>query len=747
MDFARRAGAVVVALAVLVLARPASAQFQIGGFNVEGEVETGIRFFPSEPSQKEKAKWEEYRDFTEGLFLPDLRLRIFRPDESYSASIYGSKWGQQDQEFGIRAGRLGKWDFGFDWDQTPHVFSTNSRILATQPQENQFVLPTPRPPLTAYNNGRNLDEISVRWDTAKMFVSLTPTPDLELRAEYTRIKKDGERPFSMAFSSPGGNFTEILEPIDQTVHDFRLGAAFAKENWQLQFSYVFSYFNNGIGAVSADNPCFGLTAALTAANPGCGNDATGAQPTGLISTAPDSTAHTIKLSGAYNLPFWRTRVSANASYSIRLQNASFLGYSATPAQAGSLTLPSKSLDGHVGVTNANVNVTSRPLPPLTLNLKYRIFDYHDTTDDLHYPGDVVNDRTLTVGEFIAPRFNFTRQNADFDARWRFNQMLAVTAGGGWEGWHRNENRELENSGEWFAKVLMDAKPAEWLLARLTYRPSFRRVGYYNTASPARASAPEELGASTLNLGQSLLLRKFDEADRNRQQIDILLQLFATDSLTASVTGSWKDDDYYNSTYGLQHGTNWSAGFDVSWAPTERTSFTAGYVRELIFQKQQSQNRIVNTGNVVPNFADYVWLSNNNDVVDTFYLGARIAVLPGKLDWNLGVNFSTATGTIETRNPNGAPVSGTAAQNVAATAKRMPAFNDTFWQANTGVRYYIDKAWTVGVGYAFEQFTKTDWRTDTLNPFLPGVTSSIWLGNDAKNYTAHIIMATLGYRFK
>jgi MtrB/PioB family decaheme-associated outer membrane protein len=731
----------VVALAVLALTKPASAQFQIGGLNVEGEVETGLRFFPNEPSQKQKAKWEEYRDFTQGLYLPDLQLRVFRPDESYSASIYGSKWGQQDQEFGLRAGRLGVWDFGFDWDQTPHIFSTTARILGTQGPGNDFVLPTPRPSLLAYNGARALDEVGVRWDTARMFFSLTPTPDLDLRAEYTRIKKDGERPFSLSFGSPGNNFREILEPIDQTVHNLRLGATWARENYQIQFSYVFQYFDNGIRSVSADNPCYGLTAPLTAASPGCGADATNAPPTGLVSTMPDSTAHTLNLSGGLNLPFWRTRVTVNGSYSLRLQNDSFLGYTVNSGiSTAAIPLPAKSLDGQVGVTNANFNVTSRPLQPLTLNLKYRIFDYHDSSPELHFPGDVVSDRTLAVGEFIVPRYNFTRQNADVDARWRFGQPLAVTAGGGWEGWWRNRNRELQWSDEWFAKAAIDATPAEWLSARLSYRPSFKRIGYYNTASPAGAGSPDSLTSASIFSGQSLLLRKFDEADRDTQRVDLLVQLFAMDTLTASITGGWRFDDYINSTLGLQQGTTWSAGIDFTWTPAERMSFTAGYVREVIFQKQQSQSR-------TPDFPDFVWLSNNIDTVDTFRLGARVALIPGKLDWNSGVNFSTATGQVETRNPNGAPVSGTAAQNLSATAKRMPAFEDNFWRIDTGVRYYISKAWTVGFGYAYESFTKHDWRTDTLNPFEPGVASSIWLGSDAKNYTAHIVMLTLGYRFK
>jgi opacity protein-like surface antigen len=78
---------------------------------------------------------------------------------------------------------------------------------------------------------------------------------------------------------------------------------------------------------------------------------------------------------------------------------------------------------------------------------------------------------------------------------------------------------------------------------------------------------------------------------------------------------------------------------------------------------------------------------------------------------------------------------------------MPAFDDTLIRVDSALRYYISKSWTLGLAYAYEQFTKHDWRTDTLNPFLPGVTSSIWLGSDAKNYAAHVLAVTLGYRFK
>jgi MtrB/PioB family decaheme-associated outer membrane protein len=740
-------GAVVVAVAMLAVARPASAQFSIGGFNVEGEVEAGLRLLPNRPSGADRAKWEEYRDFTQGPFLSGLELRIFRPDESYSASFSGAKWGQQDQEFSIQAGRLGLWDFRFDWDQTPHLYSSSATMLATQVAPNIFALPTPRPELTVYNMGRRLDDVSVRWDTARTSFVLTPTPNLELRADYTRIKKDGERPFGMAFGSPGGNFMEILEPIDQTVHDVRLKASYFTDTWQIQAGYTFSVFQNAFSGVSSDNPCFGLTNDLNAASPGCGSDSSG-PATGLSSVPPSNQAHTWNFAGGINLPFWRTRITANLGYSLRFQNENFLAHTINAALAGSplLVLPQQSLNGKVGTTLVNLNAVSRPLQPLTLTLKYRMFNLSDMSDEPIFAGHVVNDRTLSDEPRTSPRFGYTKHNVDLDGRWKFTPALALTLGTAWERWDRVDHREAPQSDEFFGKAALDYRPWDWLTARLTYRPSFRRINEYNTFAHRAHTVIEDPTFQELAQSQSTLLRKFDEADRDRQRVDLMIQFMPLDTLTASVTGSWKLDDYLHSPLGLQEATDWSAGFDLGWTPSDRLAFSAGYVHEYIFQKQLSRNRIVVDGQA-KDFPDYDWLSNNIDFVDTFYLGARLALIPGRLDWHLGMNYSQATGEILTRNPNGAPVSGSASQNTTASAKRMPAFNDTLIRVDTALRYHLAKGWTLGLAYAFEQFTKHDWRTDTLNPFLPGVSSSIWLGSDLRNYSAHVVALTLGYRFK
>src|SRR5262245_1586520 len=115
----------VLALVVTMMAglyvSDARAQIKLGPVNLEGEAAAGVRYIIDEPKGSRQAKFQEYRDIQDGLFLEQLQLRFFRPDESYSAELGGANWGRRDQEYSLRGGRLGLWEFGFEWDQTPHL--------------------------------------------------------------------------------------------------------------------------------------------------------------------------------------------------------------------------------------------------------------------------------------------------------------------------------------------------------------------------------------------------------------------------------------------------------------------------------------------------------------------------------------------------------------------------------------------------------------------------------------------------
>ena len=726
---------IVLALHIAGAFGVASAQTKLGDFNVEGEAELGGRWYIDRPPQSSRAKLEEYRDLSPGVVLFGLNFRLLRPDESLYAEFGGSKWGYSDQDYYLSVGRLGTWQFDFLWDQTPHVISTNARLLATEPQRGVFVLPSPRPALNLHNSAPDIDEISVRWDKALMRFTYAVSPNFDVTGEYTRIRKEGDKPMGMAFGSPGSNFYEVLQPIEQTIHDFRLRGSFADPRYQLQFAYGLSVFENDLTRMRADNPCVGNGAPCSAGD-------AGGPGTGQSSLPPSNMAHSLSVAGGVNLPL-RTRINANVSWGLHLQNDAFLPHTINPVLAGNpdLALPSQNLNGLVQTWLVYLSATSRPFDIVTFGARYRFYDYSDLSRQIVFPGVVVNDNALEPAR-VAGRWSWQKQNADVDARWRLLESTALTTGIGWERWDRNEHREVPISDEYFGRVALDVTPTDWLLARLTYTPSFRRISTYNTFAHLEHTVTEDPGAAAA-AGQSVFLRKFDEADRDRQKIEAQLQFTVGNSFTATPTVGWHHDNYIDSRLGLQEETGWVAGIDLTWRPLELVALSAGYTYERLAQTMRSRSRPVSGGSTIDT-ADFDWVSDLTDTVHTVYAGVKAALIPKRLDLRFDANYSTSLGRVDNSNPT-PPVTGTVAQNNTATVQKWPAFEDTLLHLETALIYYFDKNWAAKLGYAFEMFNQSDWRTN-LNPFIPGV-SSIWLGNTLRDYTAHMMGASLSYRFK
>src|SRR5262249_47914451 len=282
-------------------------------------------------------------------------------------------------------------------------------------------------------------------------------------------------------------------------------------------------------------------------------------------------AHSLNLAGGVNLPL-RTRINGNLAWGLNLQNDSFLPHTINSALAAStpgLALPHNSLNGLAQTWLVYLSATSRPFDPVTFTAKYRFYDYSDLSQRMTVQNVALNDSTIEPTR-LAGRYSFNKQNAELDARTRFLKIFALTTGFGWERWDRNEHREVPISNEYFAKLALDATPTEWLLARIAYTPSFRRINEYKTI--AVVGVLEDPGSPAALQGQSLLLRKFDESDRDRHKIEGQLQLTFANGFTATPSAAWRFDNFIDSPLGLQNETGWSAGIDLSWTPLERVTF-------------------------------------------------------------------------------------------------------------------------------------------------------------------------------
>jgi hypothetical protein len=124
-----------------------------------------------------------------------------------------------------------------------------------------------------------------------------------------------------------------------------------------------------------------------------------------------------------------------------------------------------------------------------------------------------------------------------------------------------------------------------------------------------------------------------------------------------------------------------------------------------------------------------WLSDSTDTVDTFQASIKATTIPQKLDFNFNGSYSV-------NQPNDITM-------------RRPVFEYAYARIEAALRYHFTKSLTGKLFYVFESFTKHDWQTDTLTPFLGSSVSGtpIFLGIDQKNYWAQIVCVTLKYKFE
>lgn len=719
----RRASGFLLAGFVLTLAGsgPAGAEMEIFGLKASGDVEVGGRVFVDEPRDKDKGYFEEYRDLPESAFLPYLRLRGDSKDDFYTVEIRAKNGGQDDQNFQLRSYGVGRFNFLFEWDQTPHLFSTTGRTFFVEGADNVFTLPTPRPtPLTVWNAAPRIDEIEFRTDTARIAGSYMPTPEWDLNAEYRRIHKGGERPIALSFGTPGNNVFEVAPSIDESIHDATVSAGFAGDGYQLQFSYNLSLFENGFDSFTTDNPCF-ANAACSASNQ--------TVERGRGSLPPDNVAHTFTLAGGVNLPM-RTRVNSSVSYSWQLQSEDFLPHTINPAIVDpGLALPESDLDASVGILRFNLSATSRPLDPVTISTRYRLFRRDDDTDELTFPSQVVDDRNLSTTPITAHRHSYTRHNAGVDVGYKIAKPVSAKVGFDWEHWNRDtESREVDTTNEYTPKLVLDVMPIDWALLRTSYSRSIRRGSDYDQVSDLQIPG----------------IRKFTMANRDRDRVEVLGELSPWDNVTFTTTYSIVMDDYDDSDFGLQEQDSWAVGIDASWRPREWLTIFAGYVHEEFDAKQRSRDR---PGAPPPaDFPDFDWVADTEDVIDTVRVGFDAILLPKKLDFGANWSLSYARNKMKAQNPT-TPVSGTPGQNADATAGDLPDIKNTLSYLNVFLRYWLSERFTAKLAYAFEVFEKTDFRTDDTQPFMVSAgANTILLGNDLRDYTAHYFTLSVAYHF-
>jgi len=691
---------------LLSIGIPARAQAQSApGASVSVAGEIGPRSYTSKLDPLAIGKFEEYRDLRAGdKTTPLFEQLLFKyaPADSFGFyTLSARKLFDRDQSAWLLAKRPGLYDFQIRSDRIPHMYTSTARSPGNELGNPGFnTLPAVRPDSNAWRNAPYIGPIRNQVDPTKASLALTPNQNVDFKAEFTHIDKNGGIPRSISFSGSSGPQREFVSPIDQTVNDARMSQGFSSgdrsksdplpfiKSYQMNVSYAYSRFQNAIKSTMVDNPQIGISSF------------TNGTATARVSLEPSNSAQTAAANAAMLLPM-RTRLTGAVTSSWARQNDPFFPQTSNDSLArdpnyalvSSYSRPS--LDGRIRTSTYTFSGTSHPVDKLTLTGRYRNFDLSNQTAPFAIKAMIVSDRTVTLAdsEEFEPH-PFTKTNSSVGATYLLMQGLAASGAYAWEGWKRDPDvRNIEKTMERTPRVSLDYTGLDWFSLRTSYMAGSRRGN-----TPYTESATEILG-----------FRRFDEADRDRRRLSVASSISPIDAVTVSLTVETGDDKFPNSQYGVQSDKSFAKGLDLDWSPTPRLGLSAGWMREDVKDSANYRYRTGAVGSVTYDNPTYRWMNTNKDKNITMYATLNATLIPDKLDLAGNWSFIDSRWQMFNANPT-TPTGGTAAQNLSATAQDWPEVKQRLQPMSLGLRYHYSSDWALTLRLQIEKYDQTDFRT-------------------------------------
>ena len=769
-------------------AKPERGMIDFGVRQVWGD-EYGRPDLPFKPGIQ-NSKYNEYRDIRNGFFIRRFRLDF---EDVLGSKNYVSLQSQRaidkDQSYLASFGRWGKYKVQFRYDEIPHTFTNTARTLFTTTapgiftispqiraslQAGQALTSLPSTIQTQIVPGMQFVTPSLVRRNGALLASYSPSSNWTLWTAVSREHMSGTRPLGAIFnSSPsaaitGGDGVEIPEPINYFTTNFRAGTEYGRDLWDVQLSYLGSFFENRIDNVTFDNP-FRTTDCV--APTGC-TSATQGPAVGRLDLYPDNSAHYITVAGAVDLTK-SMRLMASINPGWLRQNDRFLPYTSNALLlAGTGALPSASLEGKKQTLAMNYTFVASPFKHFQFKAGYRQYDYNNDTPQRNF--------TPVQGDFSAASltspventpFGFNRKTFEATGNYYFGKKSSFKAGYVGE-WMDRTHRDVEHSAENAFIASLDLVPRKDFSFRVSYKHAARDPEAYDDEAQSIAEASGGITEEQVNH------RRFDEAARVRNRVDAQASWDATDRLTLSAFGTTTQDDYnqrggvnsanplnfLSSTtnpyylYGVLKDISNNYGFDADFTISPAVSMFAEYSHELYHKRMTSRNRapgngIANGVLVASNCGlsgapcdspNNDWESTARDHVDIWTIGTD-TYFGKKFYFTTYYSLSAGRGNVFTHplgdhtittGVNKFNLLGTsAAVDYPETTNRMHEFVAIF-------KFKVTKNLMPKVEYRLQQWDNKDYQTSAMTPYMgcisgippaaavPGCTTPVLLTNTA-----------------
>lgn len=614
-----------------------------------------------------------YDGMRDGKAYGLLDLNFVKRDNATGTwlTLSGQNLGLESREFSAEWLRQGDVGVSFDYSRTqrdnPLTFTTGLQGIGTTNQVISGTAPANTLPRREISLGTTRDLIQLGLYKNIM-------PNLDLRVSFKNEKKEGTRQWGLG-SAP----LFMVEPIDSTTRQLDIVLDYAGERLQMSGGYLASFYDNAHSLV------------LGRVN-GVANSAAGPNPASPTSLALplDNQAHQLFLNGGYSFTP-TTRGTFKLSYGKALQDETLpVAFNVIP-RAGS---PSR-LDGRIDTTQAEIGVTSRPLPKLSLVAKLAYHQSKDKTPVAQY----------VDGGYNTPH-SYIKRSGKLEANYRLPERFTLI--GGVE--VNQQNRSVPIIGTLYV-------PFRTKLDETTYRLQLRRSLSDTLNGSLAYLQSDRSGSEYTSTGNTIRdsINPTHIADRNREKWRVMVDWSPVEQLSLQLTLD-KAQDKYGPTArpnGLRDGSADLYSLDMNYTLNDNWKISGWMSRD------DTKAREIGYLTSAANSKD----AQLREIGDSFGFGlvgqaSADLQIGANLEWNKSVSKYPQAMIGGVITPGLSPLA-----DITNKVIRLKFFGDYAVDKNSSVRLELaherwqtdDWTWSFSTGAPFTFGTNTDGTMVTSNP--------------------------------
>ena len=229
-----------------------------------------------------------------------------------------------------------------------------------------------------------------------------------------------------------------------------------------------------------------------------------------------------------------------------------------------------------------------------------------------------------------------------------------------------------------------------------------------------------------------LLRKYNLADLERNEIRMLFNYTPLQRLTLSANLAYSEDEYTESLIGLTEAENSSATLEASYAATDQVTTYAYYTRDLIESEQAGRETPPSTTEA--SFSENHqanWYADIRDTMDNFGIGTQWQDALPKFDLGADYVYAHSQGESVLVHPDATP---------------LPSIVTDLYSLKLWARYRQSPQLSYKLSYWRDRFSSEDWALDGVTPTSSDYPTSLFMVSDSPDYDVDIVMLSLRYSF-